>query len=174
LPTACFKSETAYKLKVSAYLGSSLYESDLSSISVTNQDFYVESLASTAANNSISVSWLPPRSDVAVSGYVVWLTRSSMHNGYDAARNSSLYYGAELRATASTKRLVLDSSSRNVSFSGCYSSSAGASECIVPWTLYRVFVAPVSTSFSGKPLYTDSVTAAAAPVSPVNLTAVRP
>jgi hypothetical protein len=142
-------------------------------VASTDTSFFVESLRATSVSSaSFSVSWTAPRSSQSVSGYRIWLVVARDHNGYDAARNTSLAFAIELRPPMLTSRATVSSSTLAYTFTGCYQSSNSAEWCLKPWTLYEVYVAPFNLARDGTPIPLVVSTREALSPAPTNVTVV--
>ena len=155
-------------MQVICYLGPVTYSSDISVIYATDTSFVVSSLQESAVSaTSFTISWTAPIVGV-VTGYRVWVTIDSDHNGYAASSNATLLFELELRDPSLLHRLVVSPGTTSATFSGCYLAANNVTHCISPYTLYQVYVSPLSTGEDGFPLSVLIKTSDTAPVAPVN------
>jgi hypothetical protein len=169
----CLRPGTSYQLRVHAYVGPTSFYGDTLVASPNDPTFFVQSASvSSIQASSFTVEWLAPRSLQQVTGYRIWASIAEAHNGYDSSLNKTLVYASELRPLSQAQRSVVGPSVLSHTFSGCFRTPDGSGHCIAAWTLYEVYVQPISAAVDGMPAVLTLLTAEAVPVQPTNVSQV--
>ena len=156
-----------------AYVGPTSFYGDTLVASPNDPTFSVQSATvSSIQASSFTVEWLAPRSSQQVTGYRIWASIAKAHNGYDSSLNMTLVYAMELRPLLQAQRSVVGPSVLSHTFSGCFRTPDGSGHCIAAWTLYEVYVQPISATVDGMPAVVTLLTAETVPVQPTNVTQV--
>ena len=168
----CFDLASEYEVLVSAYLGSTAYSSNPLNIAVTTSYVAVSNVTAIANASTIETSWSQPSNDsIDVTGYRVWVTYDTAHNGYVSTSPDLLSLPHELRDINNiTSRLEVDAIMDSLVLTGCYNDSSSFEEhCISPWTYYRIYVSTLTPNYVGTPVSSTVLTDPVPPYAPVNL-----
>jgi hypothetical protein len=158
---------------VFANVGPTEFYGDTLTVAPNDLTIFVQSTTvSSLQHDSFTVSWTAPLHSQDITGYRVWASVGKVHNGYEASINKTLVYTTELRPNGQMLRSVVGPSTMSHTFTGCYNTPDGAGHCVSAWTLYEVYIEPITATVDGAPVVLTVLTAEDVPTQPTDLTAV--
>ncbi len=109
---------------------------------------------SSVSNTSMVIEWEAPLIAEPVIEYLIWVKFDKSSNAYQTplVHDDDIDLPHELTPASTNRRLTLPSSSRSFLLSGDFIvPSLSTTHSISPWTYYRIFIAPVTSAYTGAP-----------------------